>query len=69
MIKQLHEEKLNNSCLEFKETRVTSCSRVLMKNGNAVCIAFKTNLPKPVEPNLYHETASITAYPSFPLKF
>jgi hypothetical protein len=36
----------------FRETRVTSCSRVLIKNGNAVCVPFKTNLPKPAGQDL-----------------
>ena len=37
----LHNEKLNKSNVNFKNTRVTSCSGVLMKNGKAVAMAFK----------------------------
>ena len=37
----LHTEKLNKSNVNFKNTRVTSCSGVLMKNGKAVAMTFK----------------------------
>jgi hypothetical protein len=37
----LHDEKLNKSNVNFKNTRVTSCSGVLMKNGKAVAMTFK----------------------------
>jgi len=36
----LHNEKLNKSNANFKNTRVTSCSGVLMKNGKAVAMCF-----------------------------
>lgn len=36
----LHNEKLNKSNANFKNTRVTSCSGVLMKNGKAVAMSF-----------------------------
>ena len=39
--KELHNEKLNKSNANFKNTRVTSCSGVLMKNGKAVAMTFK----------------------------
>ena len=37
----LHTDKLNKSNVNFKNTRVTSCSGVLMKNGKAVAMTFK----------------------------
>ena len=36
----IHNEKLNRSNANFKNTRVTSCSGVLMKNGKAVAMSF-----------------------------
>jgi hypothetical protein len=36
-------EKIDKSSPDFKDTRVTSCSSVFMKNGQAVCVAFKTS--------------------------
>jgi len=44
-----HEGKLNQSNTHFKNTRVTSCSGVLMKNGKAVCLAFKGQASKPID--------------------
>ena len=35
----------------FKNTRVTSSKAVLMKNGQAVCVAFPNPNPKPVDSN------------------
>ena len=33
----------------FKNTRVTSCSQVLQRNGQAVCKPFAVGAPKPVD--------------------
>ena len=35
----------------FKNTKVTSCSKILQKNGQAVCLAFNNGAPKPVDLN------------------
>ena len=37
----IHQKKLEKSCQEFRNTRVTSGSQVLVKNGKNVCVAFK----------------------------
>merc|ERR1712195_109135 len=47
--KDEHANKLGQSNSHFRNTRVTSCSGVLMKNGKAVCLAFKGQAPKPVD--------------------
>ncbi len=38
--KELHFNKTQNSYSAFQNTRVTSCSGVLMKNGHSVAMAF-----------------------------
>lgn len=35
----------------FSITRVNTCSRVLQKNGQNVCVAFQNGAPKPVDMN------------------
>ena len=42
MFRKLHEDKVERSSPEFKDARVTSCSSVFMRNGQAVAMAFKT---------------------------
>ena len=46
----------------FKNTRVTSSKAVLMKNGQAVCVAFPNPNPKPVDSkkNRSSETTSFS---------
>lgn len=44
-----HQSKINSSADLFKNTRVTSCSQVLQKNGKAVCLAFNNCAPKTSE--------------------
>ena len=60
----LHNEKLNKSNVNFKNTRVTSCSGVLMKNGKAVAMTFKQPAKcyqKEGDPLRSSETASVAA--------
>jgi hypothetical protein len=33
----------------FKNTKVASCSKILQKNGQAVCVCFNNGAPKPVD--------------------
>lgn len=35
-----HNDKINKSTAMFKNTKITSCSSILSKNGQAVCLAF-----------------------------
>ena len=44
-----HKSKIAKTTQQFKDTRVTSCSGVLMKNGKAVCVAFNQGAPRPVD--------------------
>ncbi len=48
-LKAIHESKLVQSNALFSNTKVTSCSSVLIKNGQAVCVGFKTANNKPDE--------------------
>ena len=48
---EVHKQKIDSSADLFKNTRITSCSKVLQKNGQAVCMAFKNGAPKPVDLN------------------
>lgn len=43
--------KTLNSTQEFKNARVTSCSGVLMRGGQAVAVAFPDQIPKNVDIN------------------
>jgi len=47
--KKTHAEKLDKSNMHFKNTRVTSCSGVLMKSGKAICVAFNNGAQKPID--------------------
>ena len=49
--KELHEQKKNNSMKEFRNTRVTSCSGVLMRSGHTVAVAFTNPNAKPCDLN------------------
>jgi len=44
-------DKTNNSAAMFKNTKITSCSKILQKNGQAVCLAFTNGAAKPVDLN------------------
>ena len=58
-----HQAKIDASHAMFKNTRVTSCSQVLQKNGKNVCMAFNVGAAKPVNPNANKlpETTSMAA--------
>jgi hypothetical protein len=43
MLRQIHHEKIEKSSKQFANTKVTSCSSVLMSNGLAVAIPFRTS--------------------------
>ena len=47
----IHHDKIANSTAMFQNTKVTSCSKILQKNGQAVCLAFTNGAPKPVDIN------------------
>ena len=59
----LHHEKINKSTTMFKNTKITSCSSILSKNGQAVCLAFTNGAPKPIDLNTKRssETCSLSA--------
>ena len=59
----LHHEKVNKSTQMFKNTKITSCSSILSKNGQAVCLAFNNGAPKPIDLNTKRstETCSMSA--------
>ena len=40
-ITTIHREKAQNSSPFYKDAKITTCSSVLMKNGQAVAVAFK----------------------------
>ena len=44
-----HHDKITNSAQMFQNTKITSCSKVLQKNGQAVCLAFNNGAPKPID--------------------
>ncbi len=46
---QLLAEKNANSAAMFKNTKITSCSKILQKNGQAVCVSFNNGAAKPVD--------------------
>ena len=48
---EIHKQKIDSSADLFKNTRVTSCSKVLQKNGQAVCMAFNNGAQKPIDLN------------------
>lgn len=43
------EDKKTSSAAMFKNTKVASCSKILQKNGQAVCVSFANGAPKPVD--------------------
>ena len=45
------EQKRATSTEMFKNTKITSCSRILQKNGQNVCLAFQNGAPKPQDAN------------------
>ena len=45
------EAKRSASAAMFNNTKVTSCSKILQKNGQNVCLAFANGAPKPVDMN------------------
>ena len=45
------EAKRTGSAAMFSNTKVTSCSKILQKNGQNVCLAFQNGAPKPVDLN------------------
>ena len=46
--KELHQAKMMRSAQQFRDARVTSCSGVLLRKGNAICVAFPNPNPKPM---------------------
>ena len=47
----IHFEKSQRSNAFFKDAKITSCSQILVKNGQAVAVAFKTS-PRPKDHSL-----------------
>lgn len=45
----VHNTKVTNSAAVFQNTKITTCSKVLQKNGQAVALAFNHGAPKPVD--------------------
>ena len=43
-----YEAKIKDSANMFKNTRVTSCAKVLQKSGMNICMAFNNGASKPV---------------------
>ena len=58
-----YEKKIRDSATMFKNTRVTSCTKVLQKSGLNICMAFNNGAPKPVNTtaNKLPETTSFSA--------
>ena len=48
---KIREDKISASAAMFKNTKVASCSKILQKNGQAVCVSFNNGAPKPVDLN------------------
>lgn len=46
---QILAEKKANSAAMFKNTKITSCSKILQKNGQSVCVSFNNGAAKPVD--------------------
>ena len=42
-------DKTMKSAAMFKNTKITSCSKILQKNGQNVCLAFSNGAAKPVD--------------------
>ena len=45
------DQKRSQSAAMFQNTKVTSCSKILQKNGQNVCLAFANGAAKPVDLN------------------
>ena len=60
---ELHMAKAAMSNQNFKNARVTSTKAVLMKNGQAVCLAFPNPNQKPVDPKM-NKSSETTSYSS-----
>jgi hypothetical protein len=54
-----HHNKLERSSRTFSNTKVTSCSGVLMSNGMSICIPFKTNATNRVNPRRVEKMMSL----------
>lgn len=54
--KKLVEDKAAKSAVQFKTTRVASCSQVLVKNGQAVAVPFAQKLTGYKAKNSYVNT-------------
>ena len=46
---KVHHDKVATSASMFQNTKITSCSKILQKNGQSVCLAFNNGAPKPVD--------------------
>mmetsp|Transcript_4819 Transcript_4819/g.8267 ORF Transcript_4819/g.8267 Transcript_4819/m.8267 type:complete len:140 (+) Transcript_4819:91-510(+) len=46
---KVHDQKVNTSTATFKNTKITSCSKILQKNGQFVCLSFNNGAAKPVD--------------------
>ena len=42
-------DKCNKSAAAFKNTKVASCTQVISKNGQSVCLGFNNGAVKPVD--------------------
>tara|TARA_B100000780_G_C20683742_1_gene272064 strand:- start:128 stop:397 length:270 start_codon:yes stop_codon:yes gene_type:complete len=47
----VHDKKAAESAAVFKNAKITSCSRILQKNGENVALAFNNGAGKPVDLN------------------
>ena len=47
----VHDKKASESAAVFKNAKITSCSRILQKNGENVALAFNNGAGKPVDLN------------------
>jgi hypothetical protein len=59
-MKELHLNKTQKSCSEFKNARVTSCSGVLMRGGHSVALAFPSTNPKPIDINAMKSSETVS---------
>ena len=51
MSQAVHDKKAAESAAVFKNAKITSCSRILQKNGENVALAFNNGAGKPVDLN------------------
>mgnify|MGYP001092652685 CR=1 FL=1 len=59
-MQELHLNKTQKSCSEFKNARVTSCSGVLMRGGHSVALAFPSTNPKPIDINAMKSSETVS---------